>query len=1095
MSEKRPLGSDSLPLSRARRVDEVCSRFEDAWITGRRPAIEAFLGQMPEPEHTALVRELIALEIHYRRLSGDDPQPADYQERFPKLDATWLAQEVAGRAAIAADPSTIPGQTSSGDSRPDEVVTAQGPIRRAGTLRYRPLRFHAKGALGEVFVARDEELHRDVALKRIQRADAAAPEVRRRFLAEAEITARLEHPGIVPVYGLVEGEDGQPCYAMRFIQGESLREAIQRFHEAEKPSRDAGERSLALRHLLSQFLTVCNTVAYAHSRGILHRDLKPANIMLGTYGETLVVDWGLAKAFERDSGAKGSDADRLARTPDSPPEATQLGQAVGTPAYMSPEQAAGRWDQVGPASDIYSLGATLYTILTGEMPFQGDSVAEVLDKVQRGEVSGLRQWQKEIPRALEAICLKAMARQPEQRYATALEIAADLEHWLADEPVLAYREPLPARMLRWGRRHRTLVAGAAVLLITAVVALTAGIVLLNREKERTARAYTQLEQAQEQTRQALAGEAERLRQIEDALSKSDVLLSGTATNQQSSPQPRQSGVRTVPDMREQTLGIVLSMRKQLVANFPTVAEHRQRLALTYASLGYLLEPKGGDRLGDAEAAYRDAIAVQKELAADFPADPGYRQDLANSYSKLSRFLRERRRRLPEAEAAIREDLALRKQLAAEFPTAPEYRQRLAQTYHDLANLLGSRQEAESAWREALAVRKQLATEFPTGRQYRQQLATSYTTLAEWLKQTGRLREAEATFRDGLPLLKELAAESRSVDQRQASFVSYGALAQNYASLGELLASMNRLEDAEAAYRDAVAVRKQFVAEFPNAPAQPGQLASSYMTLGNFLQRYCSNRLPEAESTYRDAVKILEQLVPQKGTSKVPGVPHVRLQLARGYNSLGHVLIDQGKHDEAEVAYRGALKILEQVTADFPGVHDRELVDTVGNLVALGRGVQELLQVRRLLEHALPRLQEVITTHPTVIGNRGAFRQNRMALAFVLAGLGEHAAATAIADELALLGWDPAWDCYTAASALSRCAAMVEKDAKLPVAERSRQGRAYADRAVELLGQAVAKGYKNVKQVETDKDLDPLRSRADFQKLLTHLKEQAKQDER
>jgi serine/threonine-protein kinase len=162
-------------------------------------------------------------------------------------------------------------------------------------LRFRVVRPHARGGLGVVSVAHDEELHREVALKEIQGEHADNPESRARFVLEAEITGGLEHPGIVPVYGLGHEPTGRPFYAMRFIRGNSLHEAIERFHAAERPGRDPGERALALRELLGRFVDVCNAIAYAHSRGVLHRDLKPGNIMLGEYGETLVVDWGLAK--------------------------------------------------------------------------------------------------------------------------------------------------------------------------------------------------------------------------------------------------------------------------------------------------------------------------------------------------------------------------------------------------------------------------------------------------------------------------------------------------------------------------------------------------------------------------------------------------------------------------------------------------------------------------------------------------------------------------------------------------------------------------------------------------------------------------------
>ncbi len=198
------------------------------------------------------------------------------------------------------------------------------------------------------------------------------------------MTARLGHPGVVPVYGLVQGEDGQPCYAMRFIDGETLSEAIRRFHDADgKPGRDPGERSLALRELLDRFVATCNTIAYAHSRGILHRDIKPGNIMLGKYGETLVVDWGLAKAIERDEQARLGDEETLTPTSGGEGDESRIGAAMGTPAYMSPEQAEGRWDSIGPATDIYSLGATLYVILTESAPLTGSGCAG------SGEASGV----------------------------------------------------------------------------------------------------------------------------------------------------------------------------------------------------------------------------------------------------------------------------------------------------------------------------------------------------------------------------------------------------------------------------------------------------------------------------------------------------------------------------------------------------------------------------------------------------------------------------------------------------------------------------------------------------------------------------------
>jgi tetratricopeptide (TPR) repeat protein/tRNA A-37 threonylcarbamoyl transferase component Bud32 len=348
------------------------------------------------------------------------------------------------------------------------------PLALGQGNRYRPVRFHARGGLGEVFVAEEPELHREVALKRMQARYHDDPESCRRFLQEAEITGRLEHPGVVPVYGRGEDEGGQPCYAMRFIRGETLEDAIKRFHAADKPGRDPGERSLALRELLGRFMAVCNTVAYAHSRGILHRDLKPGNVMLEKYGQTLVVDWGLAKPIERDETARACGEETLTPASASGDSGTQTGAAMGTPAFMSPEQASGQWSQVGPASDIYSLGTILYTLLTGQAPFADPKAKQKLEKVKRGDFPRPRQAKKACPRALEGVCMKAMALRPENRYATALDLAADVEHWLADEPVAAYGELWPVRAARWARKHKPLVSSAAAALLVGLVALSAG---------------------------------------------------------------------------------------------------------------------------------------------------------------------------------------------------------------------------------------------------------------------------------------------------------------------------------------------------------------------------------------------------------------------------------------------------------------------------------------------------------------------------------------------------------------------------------------------------------------------------------------------
>ena len=249
-------------------------------------------------------------------------------------------------------------------------------------------------------------------------------------------------------------------------------------------------------------MSVCHTMAYAHSRGVLHRDLKPANVLLGPYNETLIVDWGLAKVLGR-ADAPIAPVPEVAPAPTGkrkrpgPPRVlpplghssstdTVAGAAFGTPAFMSPEQAEGNLDKLGPPSDVYSLGAMLYTLLSGKPAFEYAwcEVTTLIARVKNGEFPPPRQVNPRVPRPLEAICLKAMATSPEGRYPDAEALAGEIERWLADEPVAAYREPRWARLARWGRRHRPLVTGATGLLVAAVAGLTLGIILLGRASAR-----------------------------------------------------------------------------------------------------------------------------------------------------------------------------------------------------------------------------------------------------------------------------------------------------------------------------------------------------------------------------------------------------------------------------------------------------------------------------------------------------------------------------------------------------------------------------------------------------------------------------------
>jgi WD40 repeat protein/tRNA A-37 threonylcarbamoyl transferase component Bud32 len=402
--------------------------------------------------------------------------------------------------------------TRSLDIERDRTVTYSCRPLDANNSRYRVLRPHARGGLGEVFVAEDLELHREVALKKVRSEYAHDADTRARFLREGEMAGRLEHPGLVPVYGLGTYADGRPFYVMRFIQGETLHNAIQAFHAADETAPDPGERSLALRQLLGRFVALCNTVAYLHSRGVLHRDLKPANVLLGKYGETLLVDLGLAKVVGRTDREVAEGAEATLRPSSDDGLVTRAGAVVGTPAYMSPEQAVGRAERLGPTSDVYGLGATLYTLLTGKPPCEGSDIGAVLERVQKGDWVPARLVNRFVPIALDAVCRKAMALRPEDRYPTALALAAEVEHWLADEPVAAYRESWRDRARRWVVHHQTGVATAAGAVGVALAGLVVGVVLLNAAAGRERHARQQAEQKEQQVSEQKA-DAEKQRDL------------------------------------------------------------------------------------------------------------------------------------------------------------------------------------------------------------------------------------------------------------------------------------------------------------------------------------------------------------------------------------------------------------------------------------------------------------------------------------------------------------------------------------------------------------------------------------------------------
>jgi serine/threonine-protein kinase len=861
-----------------------------------------------------------------------------------------------------------------------ETLTRQGGHVVVSTLTYQPetrerytlTRLHATGGIGQVWLARDIDLGREVALKELRPERTAHPEVRTRFLDEAKITGQLEHPGIVPIYELSRrSNDQQPFYTMRFVKGQTLTEAVLGYHRRRQ---EGTEQPLDLRNLIVAFVGACNAVAYAHSRGVIHRDLKGQNIILGDFGEVIVLDWGLAKVIGQTEGGGG---------PASPPPAvgdertpTVQGQVLGTPAYMAPEQAEGRLDAVDHRSDVYGLGAILYEILTGKAPFTGGSTDEVLRKVREEPPRRPRELCPGTPPALEAICLKAMAKRPETRYPTAIDVAREIQRFLADEPVEAWREPWTIRLGRWARRHRTTVTAAAAVLVVATGAMAASNLLIRREQART---ETERRRAEQNFQQAF-GAVDRYYTL---VSESKLLtVPGLQPLRKELLQTALEYYRTFADQRGddprvrselgralqrqanitasiESLDRAIELARQAIAIFnrltrdqPGNRQYQRDLAVSHANLGYWLAGTG--QPDHAETAFQSARDIFEELSREQPQNTQYQRDLAKLHNNRG-LLYLSLGAIPRAEEAHRQALAIRESLAAAHPHDLEIQNDLGETLGNLANVaLALRQAgpAEDSYKKAQAIFEKLAEDHPEVLSYAISAASTQVGLGMLYRQTGRASEAESTLRVALRVRQRLADQNPTVADYQHN------VALIHGTLGEVLSQMGRTDEAETAYEQARAIWETLVERQPEISQYQRDLAATHGALAELYR--ATERLDQAETSYQQARELCEALVRDQ-----PNVLAHRVDLAKLRANLGEILARLRRTREAEESLQSALSLWNILLTQQPGQPTLEsgLAWTSNALGKLYQAAGKHDQAADAYDRALTIHERLATTHP------------------------------------------------------------------------------------------------------------------------------------
>jgi serine/threonine protein kinase len=810
--------------------------------------------------------------------------------------------------------------------------------------RFRLIRPHAQGGIGQVWVARDSELQRDVALKEIQPCYAECEDQRARFMLEAEITGNLEHPGIVPVYSLGRNADGRPYYAMRFIRGESFLAAIRRFHQGRR-DQDKGVQSqtrpllgIEFRQLLRRFLDVCDAMDYAHSRGVLHRDLKPANVMLGRYGETLVVDWGLAKVIDKtDNMAACGDGEfetSFAGVTVTTFGDTQPGTTIGTPAYMSPEQARGDIELLGATSDVYSLGVTLYELLTGEVPYAGQQISEVVEQVLKGDFKRPRTIDAAIPASLEAICLKAMAAEPARRYASVGELAHDLEHWLADEPVAAYPERRLERLGRWLRQHRAWTQAA----VAALVGIAMAAIIAAAVVERLRR-----------------GEAEARQEAESNFKMAQSAVDDYLTSVSENTLLKQQDSVDIRTLRQELLKNALTYYKNFVTQRNNDPALRQQLANAYFRAGEITQEI--DSRVEAIEAFHSAQAIWEQLAAANPANDRFREKLADCHLAIGK----QKGAIGDLQGALTSFNQAREilnPLAARHPNLAPYQSSLADCFSEIGIIQGKLQSGDQgldSLEKASAIEHGLIDRYPAEIRYRKRLAEIINVLGFVYYKRLDYADAYRCFEEVLQICQSLL-DQVTAGPKPVNVLSLLALA--HYNIAAIHLAQRQYDTALRSLEKSLKYRSELVAAHPSVTKFRENLGETYEVIADIQHK--AHQHDKALSSLQTSIGILEKLAESH-----PEQARHHGSLGRSWNALGY-LHDELRHNlEAIPAFEKAVNEQELAIARSPDDSDYKILRS-NHLENLGEQYIDLGQVERGLPYykqAIEIRQQLCAAYP------------------------------------------------------------------------------------------------------------------------------------